>query len=269
MTTLQATAAATGAAREPWWERRRRAASVAATAAAAVTSARSAGKSERTTRLSGLAAAAGTSRSAGLASSGAAGLLLRLNVNERPLVVVVPPLIHTDRFVLALALDAHDPAGNRPAGAAAGAAPPAGAAPAAGAETTGRCCSTTGRRCRRRPASGPRLSRPARLQGLTRRSGRAEQIEVVVGDGILELLPQEMPLHEHVDARRECAGLPLEQPDRADVLLPAEDELVFLLPLSLMAPHGHGDGHEDRHHRDRHQQGRHRVTGFPVTSLTP
>jgi hypothetical protein len=57
------------------------------------------------------------------------------------------------------------------------------------------------------------------------------------------------------------------QPDRPDVLLPAEHQLGFLLALGLVTPHGHRDGHQYSHHRERHQQRRHCITF--LACLTP
>jgi hypothetical protein len=267
-TSLQQTAApaASGETRRRRWRNRPTA------SGARPTSGGCAGNSERTrlnglARLTGLAAAAGTTGSSGLASSGAAGLLLHVDEDKGPLVVVVPALVQADRLVLALAPDARQAA--RDDASAEGAAT---TGRTTGAEPSGRRRPSSPRRGRRGAAarlSRARLARLAWLARLSRRAGRAEEIEVVVRDGILVLLPEEVPLHEDIHACRVGSGLPLEQPDGAHVLLPAEDELFFLLALGLVAPHGHRDGHQDRHHRDRHQQGRHRVACFAVTCLTP
>src|SRR6188474_1266424 len=52
---------------------------------------------------------------AGLATSGTAGLCLLPDKNERPLVVMVPAQIESDRLVLALAPDPHHAARDRAA----------------------------------------------------------------------------------------------------------------------------------------------------------
>src|SRR5437868_8958970 len=100
MTSLQT--AAPAATRET---RRRRWRNRPAASCPGPTTAWAAGQSEgtRLTRLTRLASAAGATGSSGLAAAEAAGLLLLSDVQERPLVVMVPAVIETDRLVLALA----------------------------------------------------------------------------------------------------------------------------------------------------------------------
>ena len=206
------------------------------------------GGSERTSgsgRAGGAKGAAGSGRAhtrTARVSSPASPLtlparLLRYEV-ERPLVVMVPAEVKPDRFVFALAADAHQAAGNH-----------------AAADCAAR---RRARAIRRGPAR--RSSAPTPLTLLTGRARRADVIEVVVRDRIFVLLAEVVPLHEHVDARREGAILLLEQANRTGVLLSPEDELGFFLPLRLVAPHRQRDGHQDRHHSQRHQQRGHRIT---------
>ena len=97
-----------------------------------------------------------------------------------------------------------------------------------------------------------------------RRSGAAstgQREEIVVGDRILEFLPQKALGDQRVEIGREGVRvLLLEEADGVRVLLAAEDELFFLLPLRRMFPHRHDDGHHDGHDAHRHQEGHHRVT---------
>jgi hypothetical protein len=189
-------------------------------------------------------------RAAGLAAT--AGRLRRLvDEQERPLVVMAPPLIKPDRLVLALADDAHHPAGH-----------------AAAAE---RARHRRGARRAGTDAARPRPGRSrrsglaalgARHEGILsgqRRAG-ANRNELVVGDRVFVFLPEVMSLDQDVDARRQRLVLGLEQANRADVLLSAEHELFFLLPLGVVAPHRERDGHQDRHDRQGHEQRGHRVT---------
>src|SRR5207249_7478926 len=129
-----------------------------------------------------------------------------------PLVVVVPPEIQPDRLVLALAAYADHPAGD-------------GAARCT--EGTARRRRECGLRRRARRSPAPRLSGLLRSRldpRLTERAGR-DRIEVVVRDGVLELFPNEVSLHERVEAGRQRLRAHVVQPDRADVLLSAEHEL--------------------------------------------
>src|SRR4029077_6231067 len=73
---------------------------------------------------------------------------------------------------------------------------------------------------------GTRTSLLTRLPG---HSGSGDIVEVLVGDRIFVFLAEKMPLHEHVHARREGLALRLEESDRANVLVAAEDQLFFLL----------------------------------------
>ena len=106
-----------------------------------------------------------------------------------------------------------------------------------------------------RPACWPAARLPRRA--CARRASGTKSSFVI---GILELLAEEPLLDEHVDVRRVRVGvLALEQPDRVDVLLAAEDQLFFLLALRGVFPDRHGDGHHDGHDAHGDQQRRHRV----------
>lgn len=263
MTSLLIAASATGTSRE--WERSR---APAATRTGRAATARATGPT-RTARTEGAATTvdpaaactAGTATTIDAAPADPARLTAPagsarglLHKEERPLVVVVPPQIEPDRLVLALAPDTHEAAGH---GAAAK--------------------RTTLRRARRRlrkpaaragrPSAALRAGTGTSRLPLTGAAG-ANQLEVVVRDRVLELLPEEVPLHELIDARGRGAELVLEQADRADVLLPAPDELFFLLALGLVPPHGQRNRHHDRHDCQRHEQCSHGITGR-TRALTP
>jgi hypothetical protein len=208
--------------------------------------------------LTRLSASAGTA--AGTAASRTAGR--SVHVDERPLVVMVPPLVEADRFVLALAADAHDPADDRAAAGTAGLGP----------ESSGR---TDGSRRRAASAAGlagltaPAASRRGLLAGLAGDAALADQLEVVAGDRILVFLADETARHEEVDAPGSRLGFHLVQPQRPHVLLTAEDELFFLFPLGFMAPDGQGGRHQHRHDRHRDEQRRHGISARSVEALTP
>src|SRR5262249_1249575 len=88
-------------------------------------------------------------------------------------------------------------------------------------------------------------------------------LEVVVSNGILELLAQESLFAEPVDAGRVGVGelLPV-QPNGAHVLLAAEDELLFLLASRHLLPGGHRDRHQDGRDAHSDKKCRHCVTKF-------
>jgi hypothetical protein len=90
----------------------------------------------------------------------------------------------------------------------------------------------------------------------------ADEIEVLSGDRIFELLAQKMSLNEYIDIRREHArtGTTLKQPDRACILLPAKDQFFLLFAARGLFPDRHGNGHENGHHAERHEERRHGVT---------
>src|SRR5258708_27862284 len=113
--------------------------------------------------LPGLTASTGAARSARLAATETAGL--SLHEKERPLVVMVPAEVKTDRFVLALAADAHDAAANSPAADSASlrCSHAARRRPSAGCRRAAR---------RRTPAGLTWLTRGAGLPDLTGRAGR-------------------------------------------------------------------------------------------------
>ena len=211
-----------------------------------------------TLRPLGTASAAGTARLP--SPTGTAGSAWRLHdVEERPLVVMIPPLVEANRLFLALADDPHHAAGN---GAA---------EPGARGGATGRAAPET---------AGGGHSPATRLAALCRLPGAAatlarngasggDGIEVLPGNGIFVFLSKVAPLDEHVDAGRERLGALVEEADGADVLLTAKDEFFFLLPLGLVPPDRQRDGHEHRHHRHGHEQGGHRIAFVAGSSLTP
>jgi hypothetical protein len=226
-----------------------------------------------------------TARAARLAASAARHAGLLVHEQERPLVVMVAPLVQPDGLVLALADDSHHAArGDAAVGNAEGAlrlrSAAAGAAVrarsgrrrrAAAARLTGLPCPGPPCPCPcPGPGPGPGLAGGSTLRTSAKRNGlppltgdraaRGDRQEVLAGDGIFEFPADVPPLDQHVDARRQRLGLHLVEPNRTNVLLPAEDELFFLLALRFVAPHRQRGGHQDRHHGQGDQQRGHRVT---------
>jgi len=100
-----------------------------------------------------------------------------------------------------------------------------------------------------------------------RRTDR-QRHEVVVGDRVLVFLPQVPLAYQQINVRRvRVGGLALEQCNGVDVLLAAEDQLLFLLALRHLFPHRHGDGEHDGHDAHGDQESGHRVSPF-VPRLT-
>ncbi len=187
----------------------------------------------------------------------------RGQIHERPLVVAVHPVIELDGLVLALrsdALDAH-----------------------------GGLRGLAERRRGRRPCRRARLRRPEptraslaagdvgwpagrRHAGPAARHRAADRndLEVVVGDRVLVFLPQELLLDEDVQGRREGVRVAaLEQHDGAPVLLAAPDQLLFLLALGDMRPHGQRSRHHHGHHAHSDEQRGHGVAArVSATALT-
>src|SRR5258708_23899525 len=205
-------------------------------------------------RLTPSTAAAGSTR---LTPSARAAWLLA-HEQKRPLVVMVPAEVQADRLALALAADPHHAAGNGPADK--GAALRRGGA---------------GHSVRQHAASGATADASldalyglagsagqSRLPGLTQRAARTDVVELVVGDRILEFLPEIVPLHQQIDARRQTLSLRLAQADGAHVLLPAPHELRLFLPLSVVGPHGERNRHQYGHHSHGDTPCGHRVTAF-------
>ena len=227
--------------------------------------ARTAGATERegtrtgsaASRTTGRATPARTARTS-LPARPAARLLV--HVDERPLVVVVPSLIEPDRLLLALAHDADHAAGHGGRSEGAGASGRAHSR-RSGAESAksgsdasgGRAASTWSGR-----AGAAATQCLAALPG--DRAAHGDRIEVLARHRVLELLPEVTSLHQHVDTGRKGLSPALEESNGADVLLTAEHELLFLLPLRVMTPHREGDRHHDRHHGERDEERRHRVT---------
>src|SRR6185436_11844881 len=196
------------------------------------------------------AAAAGerlSSRTAGHATAppGPATGWRLVDEQEGPLVVVIASLVQADRLFLALADDAHHAAGD-----------------GAAAERAGHLRAAGRARLDARGTTGLPTACAARDRGVLpgKRRARADRNEVAVGDRVLELLADVPALDQHVDTGRQRLVLRLEQANRADVLLPAEDELLFLLALDVVAPHGQRNRHQHRHDRQRHEQRGHGVT---------
>jgi hypothetical protein len=236
------------AARES--SRRQRERLAAAAGAARTTGTHTAAASSWTLRSTGLSGLSAT----GTSHAARTGRTL-IHVDEVPLVVMVAPLVQADRFVLALAADAHDAAGH-----------------AAAAEhrprRRGRLPGETGGRRAAAPGLRTRCSWRLRLTDLPRYAGGTDQLEVVTSDRILEFSAQEAAVHEQVHAGGGRLGARLVEPERADVLLSAPDELFFLLALRFVAPDRQRGRHQHRHHRHRDEQRGHRVAGRARRLLT-
>src|SRR5262245_6017324 len=199
----------------------------------------------------------------------------RIHEQEGPFVVMVPPLVQPDRFVLALAEDSGNAARHHTAGAhgrghgrtRGRAAYERSAGPDASTGRSGRRSGWgRGRRRRsRRPrpglASGPPREVLSGNRSALTGNGPADgnRHEVVVRDRILVLLPQEVPLNQRVEAGRQRLIARLEQPDRAHVLLAAKHELFFLLTLGVVPPDRQRDRHQHGHHGQRNEQRGHCV----------
>jgi len=185
--------------------------------------------------------------------------LLPRDVLEDPLVVVVAAVVETNRGFLALADDANN-AGLETDGAASRCT-----------ETAGLCAS----------CSSPSLARWRRRRSATRacaagclwrllRDGRVrrEEIEILAGDRVLVFLAEEFLIDQDVDICRQRAWqFTAVQLDGASVLLAAEDQLLFLLPLGRLLPDRHGDRHHDGHHADADEQHGHGVAALADAAL--
>jgi len=90
---------------------------------------------------------------------------------------------------------------------------------------------------------------------------RVHQLKLAVGGHrILVLLAEEMLVEKDIEVRRKRVRvLALEKCNRPRVLLTAEDQLGFLLPLRGGAPRGQRHSEEDRHDGHADEQRRHRV----------
>ncbi len=179
---------------------------------------------------------------------------------ELPLVVVsAASLVDAKRRFLALAPDAHDPAG---------------LAESRAALTLIR--RATARWWRAQPSGGPATSATWLLlllrAGLPWHSlsGRDEIPLTALGHRIFVFLAQEPLLDEDVQTRREIAAahLPRVEVDRPRDLFAAKHQLGFLLALGLRAPYRHRHRHQQHHHADADEQRRHRVAALAaLTSL--
>lgn len=188
----------------------------------------------------------------------------RGQVHECPLVVAVHPVIELDGLFLALrsdALDAHR--GLR------------GLAERRRGRRPSRCprlrrpeptCPTLGPWGVGRSSACPGHARPA----TGHRAADGDDLKVVVGDGVLVFLPQELLLDEDVHRGRECVRVAaLEQHDGAPVLLAAPDQLFFLLALGEVRPHGQRGRHHHGHHAHADEQRGHGVAALGrATALT-
>ena len=128
-----------------------------------------------------------------------------------------------------------------------------------------------GRRPRRRLRSAP--ARPgtpsgsASLPCLLRVPHRDYSELAVLRHRILVLLPQVLPLHEDVDARRKGVAVPgSKQRHGACVLLAAKHEFRFLFALRQMPVRRHRSRHQHSHDRNAHQERGHRVAALGRTA---
>jgi hypothetical protein len=90
-----------------------------------------------------------------------------------------------------------------------------------------------------------------------------------LGHRVLVLLTEEPLLHEDIE-RWGVVGAPHfagVEVDRTRVLLPTEDQFRFFLALRVVTPHGHQDGHQERHDADAHQEHSHRVAALAALTL--
>jgi hypothetical protein len=100
--------------------------------------------------------------------------------------------------------------------------------------------------------------------------GLRDRHEIVVGNRIFVFLAQKPLLDQQVDAgRRGVREFPLEQPDRARVLLASEDELGLFFALGYLLPDGHRDGQHDGHDGHAHEQGGHGIAMLPRSAKPP
>ena len=96
----------------------------------------------------------------------------------------------------------------------------------------------------------------------------AHRPEGLAGDGVRELPPQELLIHEEIEIGGERAGthLPLEQTDGPRVLLAPEHQFRLFLALRRLRPHGHGDGGHHTHDEQTDEERGHgvaRLTRLP------
>jgi hypothetical protein len=202
--------------------------------------------------------------------------------HEVPLIVASLPFVDTDRGLLALAVDAHDPATHGAGGGIEAAGTSARHVPYP-AGRLGRRRAAAARRLRNR-ASATALAGTQATAGPDPRSGSGsrpgtltwdgglcsdpDHVEIFLSDRIEVLLAKEPALDQDVDARRErvrvlCAV----QGYRTRVLLAAEYQLRFLLALGGVAPRRERDAHEDGHHGEADKQRRHGVTPFSTFKI--
>src|SRR5262249_5320275 len=114
--------------------------------------------------------------------------------------------------------------------------------------------------------------RPAGLHAALLRC-LGQRYEVLTGDRVFVLFPEEFLLHQQVDARRKrVCILALKQRDRVHVLLAAEDQFFLLFALGCVLPHRHRRRHDDGHDGDADNQCGHGVSvvaparnGFALT----
>jgi hypothetical protein len=203
------------------------------------------------------------------------GHLLQLRlIEELPALIRLLTVVHDDRCGRALAHHARDAASRRrltsrprhtTSRRAAGRAWPRRLRTGGGPSTernrrpTRNWCAAG--RCA--PGRTVRLSRPTRCTRTAWRATRDwsacsnriawDDDEVVVRDGVVPLLAEELPRDEVVDVRRQRTVLGVVESDGSGVLLPAEDELQLPLPGGLLPPGRNcsthpncSDGHADK-----------------------
>jgi hypothetical protein len=183
-----------------------------------------------------------------------AGPLRRLNIDKGPLVILSPTVVNPNRGLGALGRHADDAALRAGAGAAAalhqlgllrGSAQPCAALFAGPVGAGGRADT---------------------LHGLV----REDRHEIVVGNRVLVFLAEKALLDQHVERRRVGVGeLPLEQGNRAHVLVAAEHQLFLFFARHHVGPDRQQSSHDDGHHAHADQQGCHRVAARrPPQALT-
>jgi len=172
-------------------------------------------------------------------------------VDERPLVVVRPALVETNRRVGALARHADDAAND---------------------------CGSTRRRGARGGLltssllSGALSSRTltllSRLAAPLTRAWRVRQRdEVVVRDRVFVLLTQKLLLHKDIEIRRIRVRRPaLKHADGVRVLLAPENQLRFFFALRHLLPDRHRRRHQHRHDSQTDDQRGHGVASFAPSS---
>ena len=166
--------------------------------------------------------------------------LRRLNVDERPFVVLAAAVVDPQGVVRALRGDADDAAGPWGTGVAT-----AGLQGLARRSAQGFAGLLT--RTRRTGGRGNAL---AGLVGVDR-------LEIAVGNRVFVFPAEETLFNQHIDGRRSRIGkLSLEQANGTRVLVAAENELLLLLDPGQRGPLRHQGPQQNRHHAHANEQGR-------------